>query len=129
LAVSSSIGRDIPEQLRREVLVEADHKCAIPTCRQAIVEIAHITPWEEVYNHTFDNLIALCPIDHDRYDTKPEIDRKARQRYKANLSIGDHQARHAEIENHNKQTERGSYIILDQFAFDPVGYEVRHKVF
>ena len=76
----------IPQQLRRDVLIEAGHRCAIPTCRQTPIEIAHIVPWEEVKEHTFDNLMVLCPTCHTRFD-KGEIDRKAMQQYKANLSV------------------------------------------
>jgi len=76
----------IPRQIEREVLLEAGHRCAIPTCRQTPVEIAHIVPWEKVQEHTFDNLIALCPTCHTRYD-KGEIDRKSMLQYKSNLSI------------------------------------------
>ncbi len=76
----------IPRQLQRDVLIEAGHRCAIPTCRQTPVEIAHIVPWEEVKEHTFDNLMALCPTCHTRFD-KGEIDRKAMRQYKANLSV------------------------------------------
>jgi hypothetical protein len=50
------------------------------------VEIAHIIPWEQVKEHSFDNLIALCPTCHSRFD-KGDIDRKAMQQYKANLSV------------------------------------------
>ncbi len=77
----------IPRQLERDVLVEAGHRCAIPTCKQTPVEIAHIIPWETVREHTFNNLIALCPNCHDRYDKKHEIDRNAMRQYKANLSV------------------------------------------
>src|SRR5918996_1608702 len=76
----------IPEQLRREVLVEAGHRCAIPTCHQIPVEIVHIVPFSEVREHTFDNHIALCPTCHTRYDSH-QIDRRSMHRYKANLSI------------------------------------------
>jgi len=50
------------------------------------VEIAHIVPWANVREHTFDNLIALCPTCHTRYD-RGEIDRRSMQQYKANLSV------------------------------------------
>ena len=76
----------MPRELEREVLVESGHRCAIPTCHQIPVEIAHIIPWAKVQEHTFDNLIALCPTCHSRYD-HAEIDRKAMQQYKANLSV------------------------------------------
>jgi hypothetical protein len=76
----------IPRRLEREVLIEAGHRCAIPACRQTPVEIAHIIPWATVKMHSFENLIALCPTCHTRYDGK-EIDRKSMLQYKANLSL------------------------------------------
>lgn len=76
----------IPRQIEREVLIEAGHRCAIPTCRQTPVEIAHIIPWSIVKTHSFDNLIALCPTCHTRYDSN-EIDRTSMLQYKANLSL------------------------------------------
>ena len=76
----------ISADLRRQVLVEAGHRCAIPTCRQTPVELAHITPWATCKEHTFDNLIALCPTCHTRYD-RDEIDRKAMRLYKHNLGV------------------------------------------
>lgn len=50
------------------------------------VEIAHIEPWAKVREHAFDNLIALCPTCHARYD-RGEIDRKSMLQYKANLTV------------------------------------------
>lgn len=74
----------IPERLKREVLVEAGHRCGI--CREPSYDIAHIEPWSKVKAHTFDNLIALCPNCHRRAD-RGEIDRQSLRMYKANLSI------------------------------------------
>ncbi|MGV9559862.1 HNH endonuclease [Streptomyces sp. NPDC003522] len=77
----------IPSELRRRVLLEAGHRCAIPTCKSTPVEIAHITPWAKVRNHEFKNLIALCPTCHARFDDPHgPIDRKAMRQYKANLN-------------------------------------------
>jgi hypothetical protein len=76
----------IPADLKRAVLMEAGYACAIPACRQATTEIAHIVPWAQVREHTFDNLIVLCPNDHTRYD-QGAIDRKAMLQYKANLAV------------------------------------------
>ncbi len=76
----------IPAELERAVLVECGHRCAIPTCRQVPVELAHITPWSKCKDHTFDNLIALCPTCHTRYD-RGEIDRKSMHIYKLNLLL------------------------------------------
>ena len=66
--------------------MEAGHRCAIPTCKQTPVEIAHIEPYSDIGSHTFDNLIALCPTCHKRYDDG-DIDRKSMRLYKAKLSI------------------------------------------
>ena len=74
----------IPADVRRRVLVEAGHRCAIPTCRHIEVDIHHIIPWKECQAHTYENLIALCPNCHRRAD-REEIDRKSLRIYKANL--------------------------------------------
>ena len=58
----------IPVDLHRIVLIEAGHRCAIHTCRQVPVEIAHIDPWSRCREHRFENLIALCPTCHTRID-------------------------------------------------------------
>ena len=76
----------IPAELERRVKVEAGHRCAIPTCKSVPIEINHIEDWAKVQEHTFENLIALCPNCHARY-TKGEIDRKAMRMYKANLGV------------------------------------------
>ena len=68
------------------MLVEAGHRCAIPTCRQTPVEIHHIEPWAKVKEHVFENLIALCPTDHTRAEMK-QIDRQALLTYKRNLGL------------------------------------------
>lgn len=65
-------------------------------CRQTPVELHHIRPWSEVREHTFDNLIALCPTDHARA-TKGEIDRKAMRIYKQNLAVVN--SRYGEMEH------------------------------
>lgn len=77
----------VPAATKRAVLVEAGHRCAIPTCRATTTEIAHIVPWEKTQDNSFENLIALCPNDHTRYDQKKEIDQIAVQMYKQNLGV------------------------------------------
>jgi len=66
----------IPAELRRRVLVEAGHRCAIPTCRHIDVDVHHIVPYEQCKKHEYENLIALCPNCHRRAD-RGEIDRKS----------------------------------------------------
>lgn len=75
----------IPADLRREVLVEAGHRCAIHTCRHIDVDVHHIVPWARRPEHRLENLIALCPNCHRRAE-KGEIDRKALRLYKARLA-------------------------------------------
>lgn len=77
----------IPKEIERAVLIEAGHRCAIPTCRAIPTEIAHIEPWSKVKQHLFENLIALCPNCHTRADQKKEIDKACLKQYKKNLAI------------------------------------------
>jgi len=74
----------ISADIRRRVLVEAGHRCAIPTCRHIEVDVHHIVPWSQCQAHDYDNLISLCPNCHRRAD-RGEIDRKSLRLYKANL--------------------------------------------
>lgn len=67
--------------------MEAGHRCAITTCRATTTEIAHIRPWADEKDHEFENLIALCPNCHTRFDQKKEIDRKSVEMYKQNLGL------------------------------------------
>ena len=75
----------IPAEIKRRVLVEAGHRCAIPTCRHIDVDVHHIVPWETCQKHEYENLIALCPNCHRRTHKNNEIDRKSLKLYKANL--------------------------------------------
>ncbi|MES3092735.1 HNH endonuclease signature motif containing protein [Sphingomonas aerolata] len=74
----------IPADIKRRVLVEAGHRCAIPTCRYIETELHHIVPWSQSKVHEYDNLIALCANCHRRAD-RGEIDRKSLRLYKFNL--------------------------------------------
>jgi hypothetical protein len=69
------------------VLVEAGHRCAIPTCRHPTTEIAHIVPGSQSHDDSFENLIALCPNCITPHDQKKETDRQSIRRYKRNLGI------------------------------------------
>ncbi|WP_205827997.1 HNH endonuclease [Microbulbifer sp. SH-1] len=77
----------IPVEIKRAVLVEAGHRCAIPRCGETELDVHHIVPWETCQKHEYSNLIALCPICHRRAH-KGEIDRKALFQYKAALTAG-----------------------------------------
>jgi hypothetical protein len=87
----------IPAELKRRVLVEAGHRCAISTCRYIDVDIHHIEPWEKCQTHDYENLIALCPNCHRRADNG-EIDRKSLRIYKANLRFAHDKFSQLEID-------------------------------
>lgn len=75
----------IPAALRRQVLLEAGHRCAIPGCQHPALDVHHIIPWERCKEHSFDNLIALCPNCHRRADSG-EIDAISLRSYKTRLA-------------------------------------------
>ncbi|WP_157875073.1 HNH endonuclease signature motif containing protein [Arthrobacter sp. PAMC 25486] len=77
---------EIPAQMKRDLLEEVGHRCAIPTCKSTeALQFAHIDQWAKVQDHTFDNIIVLCANDHFRYDNK-KISRQSMLAYKRNLA-------------------------------------------
>ena len=77
----------LPRPLRRALLTEAGHRCAIPTCRSTHgLQIHHIVEHANGGSDDFANLIVLCANCHSRV-TAGEIDRKAVQHYKENLAV------------------------------------------
>jgi hypothetical protein len=115
---------EIPEDLKRKVLIEAGHRCAIPTCKEIPVDIHHIIPWEKCREHLFDNLIALCCKCHARLHRYKDIDQKSMQIYKANLGLLGH--RYSEFERRLLQVfcenPQGNAIILPGLSEIPVFY-------
>jgi hypothetical protein len=72
----------IPSEVKRIVMIEAGHRCAIQTCRNsANIDVHHIVPWEKCKDHNPDNLIVLCPNCH-RLAHDETIDRKSLRKYK-----------------------------------------------
>lgn len=53
--------------IRREVLFEARHHCAV-CCNALPLEQAHVIPWRTSHEHSVANLIALCANCHSRAD-------------------------------------------------------------
>jgi hypothetical protein len=99
-------------EVKRKVLVEAGHRCAIPTCRYPTTEIAHIVSESPSHDDSFENLIALCP-NHTQYDQKKEIDRQSIRMYKRNLGILN--SRYSDFErrvfDQIAETDRRSVIV------------------
>jgi hypothetical protein len=74
----------IPPETKRRILMEAGYRCAVPTCRFPITENAHIVSWADSKDHSYENLVALCPNCHAMYDSG-RIDRAAIIAYKKKL--------------------------------------------
>src|ERR1700730_12815389 len=59
----------IPAAVRREILIEASYRCAVPRCMTAIaIDVHHID--ENPANNDPSNLIALCPTCHSAFHRK-----------------------------------------------------------
>jgi len=97
---------------KRMALVEAGHRCAIPTCRHPTTETAHILHESENDDDSFANLIALCPKCQ-----KKEIDAQSILGYKRNLAILN--SRYSEFErrvfDQIAETDRRSFIVEPGF--------------
>jgi hypothetical protein len=54
----------LPVNLKRRILVEAGHRCAIPTCITPTTEITHIEPWSKVKEHRYENHRSLPELPY-----------------------------------------------------------------
>jgi len=74
----------IPQRIRDELLVEAQHRCTI--CSERCFEIHHIVERADGGTDDPDNLLVLCPNCHQhRYHRHNEFTRDQLLLYKANL--------------------------------------------
>jgi hypothetical protein len=93
---------------KRMALVEAGHRCVIPTCRHPTTEIAHIVPESLSHDDSFENLIALCLKCQ-----KKDIDAQSIRMYKRNLEILN--SRYSDFErrvfDQIAETDRRSFIV------------------
>jgi len=55
----------IPVELQRELLFECRYRCACD-CEPVSLEKAHIIPWAQTADHSFENLVVLCGNCHTR---------------------------------------------------------------
>ena len=80
-------GRWPPAAVRRELLVEARHRCGI--CRDASpLQFHHMLDWAKFQHHDARHMLAVCGTCHARC-TNGEIDYKAQVAYKGALKDGD----------------------------------------
>jgi hypothetical protein len=85
--MAKSTRAPVPEPVKRQILLEAGYRCAIPRYMHSTTEIAHIVPYEESEDNSPENLIALCPNHHTMYDYEKKIDRRAMRIIKQKLGI------------------------------------------
>jgi hypothetical protein len=75
----------IPEDIRRAVLIEAGYRCAVPTCRALLVlDLHHLVPVRDGGENAAGNLLALCPTCHAMHE-RGKIDQEAVRAWKAML--------------------------------------------
>src|ERR1700680_3608017 len=56
---------EIPAGIKRRLMIEFGHRCA--ACGEGTsLEKAHIIPWNESNEHSFENLLVLCAVCHQR---------------------------------------------------------------
>lgn len=76
-------GRHPPVAVRRDLLVEARHKCAV--CRErAPLQFHHMVEWGPPSHHDTAQMLAVCGTDHDLC-TKGDIDYESQVKYKGKL--------------------------------------------
>jgi len=59
----------IPAAVRREILIEANYRCAVPRCTSAVAIDVHRID-DDTSNNDPSNLIALCPTCHAAFHRK-----------------------------------------------------------
>ena len=69
------VSRYIDEAVKRKLYAESMGRCMNPSCQQElfckngdIIEKAHIEPYCETADNSFENLILLCPNCHTKFD-------------------------------------------------------------
>lgn len=75
----------IKPEVKRQVLMEAGYRCAVPTCRNILaIDLHHIVQVSENGGNDPGNLIALCGVCHDLYH-RGEITKDAISNWKGML--------------------------------------------
>ena len=89
----------ITENIRRKLWAESMGRCMNPNCHIElfnldgdIAEQAHIIPYNETQDNSFENLIILCPNCHTKFDKTGDFDINEIKSWK--------EIRQAEIEQH-----------------------------
>ena len=67
--------KPIEENVKRRLFAESMGRCMNPNCRKElfescgdIIEKAHIDPYSDTEDNSFENLVLLCPNCHTNFD-------------------------------------------------------------
>ncbi|HMV46975.1 MAG TPA: HNH endonuclease signature motif containing protein, partial [Blastocatellia bacterium] len=55
----------IPTEIENALMFECRYRCAC-CCEPTPLERAHIIPWSQTHDHSFENLVVLCKNCHGR---------------------------------------------------------------
>lgn len=73
--------KPIPDNIKRKLWAESMGRCMNPHCHidlfnlnGDIAEQAHIIPYSETQDNSFENLILLCPNCHTNFDKSGNFD-------------------------------------------------------
>ena len=73
----------IPEKIKRRIYRESGHQCSVCGTGTSL-DIAHIVPWSETQDHSYENLICLCPTCHRQADNDSKWTQEDLRWYKQN---------------------------------------------
>lgn len=60
--------KSIPDEVKRQVLIEAGYRCGVPTCRNILaIDLHHMVQVSDDGKDEPANLLALCPTCHALY--------------------------------------------------------------
>lgn len=83
------MGRTISEDIQRRLYAESMGRCMNPDCKKElfayngdIIEKAHIIPYCDTVDNSFENLIVLCPNCHTNFDKNGAFETDEVKRWK-----------------------------------------------
>jgi|GEM_PF-3441220 len=116
-------GRWPPAHVRRELLVEARHKCAI-CLSHAPLQYHHMLDWAKTKHHDVRHMLAICGTCHSRC-TIGQIDYKSQCQYKAKLTVRTESINRSELHdeirrNSDLKTLKELYSVFPRTIVDNV---------
>ncbi|WP_227866744.1 HNH endonuclease signature motif containing protein [Clostridioides sp. ES-S-0190-01] len=83
--------KSINENVKRRLYAESMGKCMNPDCQENlfikdndIMEKAHIAPYFETEDNSYENLIILCPNCHKKFDKINSLSEETVKKWKEN---------------------------------------------